>query len=244
MHSQRVVEVEQQSRVTPQVPFLIGYYTNWGQYRPGSCSFKPPAIEPIANSLTHLHYAFAKIDTSGNVIPIGACRGAPNLRSHSHSCCICSSVSTTSASHDLLLLCTLVFVMYAHAQSGTTAHLVHGRVAKAPRVRQCTKGSWTWLPSILTSSLSSPLVAGRGAAPTHVQRSPRYCCSAIVCMPCLVLTRVLCVSRLQMAASAAARATFVKQTVEFCHTFDWAGVSIDWYSTATHHHIHTHKNWL
>lgn len=76
VHSQRVVEVEQQSRDTPQVPFLIGYYTNWGQYRPGSCSFKPPAIEPIANSLTHLHYAFAKIDTSGNVIPIGACLGS------------------------------------------------------------------------------------------------------------------------------------------------------------------------
>jgi len=45
------------------------YYTNWSQYR--QCNkFFPEDILPIVSRLTHINYAFAKIDTGGNIIPI------------------------------------------------------------------------------------------------------------------------------------------------------------------------------
>lgn len=49
-------------------PFMVGYFTNWAQYRPGSCSFSPSNIVSIASKLTHVHYAFAKIDANGAVL--------------------------------------------------------------------------------------------------------------------------------------------------------------------------------
>jgi len=49
---------------------LVAYYTNWAQYRQGIGKFVPECITPIAPKLTAVHYAFAKLDTSGNVIPI------------------------------------------------------------------------------------------------------------------------------------------------------------------------------
>jgi len=49
---------------------LVGYYTNWAQYRQGIGKFVPENITAIVNKITAIHYAFAKFDTSGNVIPI------------------------------------------------------------------------------------------------------------------------------------------------------------------------------
>lgn len=43
---------------------IIGYYPNWGMYR--NPSFKPKDINP--NLVTHINYAFAKVDTLGNII--------------------------------------------------------------------------------------------------------------------------------------------------------------------------------
>lgn len=48
---------------------IIVYYTNWAQYR--QCNkFFPESIEPIVDKVSHINYAFAKFDTSGNVFPI------------------------------------------------------------------------------------------------------------------------------------------------------------------------------
>eukprot|EP01112_Ceratiomyxa_fruticulosa_P004624 TRINITY_DN1515_c0_g1_i3.p1 TRINITY_DN1515_c0_g1~~TRINITY_DN1515_c0_g1_i3.p1 ORF type:complete len:452 (-),score=80.03 TRINITY_DN1515_c0_g1_i3:1273-2628(-) len=47
----------------------LSYYTNWAQYRPCN-KFLPENIQPIAKSLTHVHYAFAKFSTNGDVSPI------------------------------------------------------------------------------------------------------------------------------------------------------------------------------
>lgn len=43
---------------------VIGYYPNWAMYR--SPAFKPHDIDP--NLVTHINYAFAKVDTSGNIL--------------------------------------------------------------------------------------------------------------------------------------------------------------------------------
>eukprot|EP01121_Diplochlamys_sp_Union-15-3_P009201 TRINITY_DN2493_c0_g1_i4.p1 TRINITY_DN2493_c0_g1~~TRINITY_DN2493_c0_g1_i4.p1 ORF type:complete len:242 (+),score=26.84 TRINITY_DN2493_c0_g1_i4:27-752(+) len=58
--------------VTSQESYkFIAYYTNWAQYRRcAGYEFFPENIEPIAWQLTHIHYAFAKFDEAGNVIPI------------------------------------------------------------------------------------------------------------------------------------------------------------------------------
>jgi len=54
---------------TTQSGKTVVYYTNWSQYRPCN-KFMPENIEPIVNLITDINYAFAKLDTSGNVIPI------------------------------------------------------------------------------------------------------------------------------------------------------------------------------
>lgn len=43
---------------------IVGYYPNWAIYR--NPSLKPSEINP--SLITHLNYAFAKVDTSGNII--------------------------------------------------------------------------------------------------------------------------------------------------------------------------------
>ncbi len=43
---------------------IIGYYTNWAIYR--NPSFKPQDIN--VNLVTHINYAFAQVDTSGNIL--------------------------------------------------------------------------------------------------------------------------------------------------------------------------------
>jgi len=52
------------------LPIVLGYFTNWSQYRPGACKFFPENIEPLASRLTHIHYAFAKFSTAGDVTAI------------------------------------------------------------------------------------------------------------------------------------------------------------------------------
>lgn len=47
---------------------VVVYYTNWSQYRPGECKFTPQNIQ--AQYMTHLNYAFAKIDTNNKVQPV------------------------------------------------------------------------------------------------------------------------------------------------------------------------------
>jgi len=46
---------------------VVGYYTNWAQYRPGECLFVPEDVDP--NLLTHINYAFAKLDANFLVQP-------------------------------------------------------------------------------------------------------------------------------------------------------------------------------
>lgn len=48
----------------PSAKKIIGYYPEWAVYR--NPSFKPSDINP--ELVTHINYAFAKIDTSGNVL--------------------------------------------------------------------------------------------------------------------------------------------------------------------------------
>lgn len=43
---------------------IVGYYPNWGMYR--NPSFKPQDIN--FNLVTHINYAFAKVDTNGNIL--------------------------------------------------------------------------------------------------------------------------------------------------------------------------------
>jgi chitinase len=45
---------------------IVGYYPNWAIYR--TPSFKPQEID--GNLITHINYAFAKVDTSGNILLI------------------------------------------------------------------------------------------------------------------------------------------------------------------------------
>jgi len=47
---------------------VIVYFTNWAQYRPCS-AYTPENLVAIAPKLTHIHYAFAQLDASGNVSP-------------------------------------------------------------------------------------------------------------------------------------------------------------------------------
>jgi len=42
---------------------VIGYFTNWAQYRPGECAFTGADID--AGLFTHVNYAFARIDFEG-----------------------------------------------------------------------------------------------------------------------------------------------------------------------------------
>jgi len=46
---------------------VIGYYTNWAQYRTGACQFLPEDIDP--HLFTHINYAFAKLDANFTVQP-------------------------------------------------------------------------------------------------------------------------------------------------------------------------------
>jgi len=55
------------SEMTSPQKKLVCYYTNWSQYRPGQGKFTPASIEP--SLCTHLHYAFAKINDSGQLAP-------------------------------------------------------------------------------------------------------------------------------------------------------------------------------
>lgn len=56
---------------TSDTPHLIGYFTNWAQYRPGACKFFPENIDDaLASKLSHVHYAFAKLNAAGDVMAI------------------------------------------------------------------------------------------------------------------------------------------------------------------------------
>lgn len=46
---------------------IIGYYTNWAQYRNGGYAFFPENID--ATLFTHINYAFAVLDSAYNVVP-------------------------------------------------------------------------------------------------------------------------------------------------------------------------------
>src|SRR5690349_14887793 len=39
---------------------IVGYFTNWSQYRGGGCKFTAADVKP--ELLTHLNFAFAKVD--------------------------------------------------------------------------------------------------------------------------------------------------------------------------------------
>ena len=44
---------------------VVAYFTDWAQYRAGSCKFTPQNIQP--QYFTHINYAFAKIDSNNQV---------------------------------------------------------------------------------------------------------------------------------------------------------------------------------
>jgi len=46
---------------------LVCYYTNWSQYRPAPAKFTPSSMS--ASLCTHIHYAFAKLNSSGMLAP-------------------------------------------------------------------------------------------------------------------------------------------------------------------------------
>lgn len=46
---------------------VVGYYTSWAQFRPGVGKFMPEDID--GNLLTHVVYAFAKLNANGDVVP-------------------------------------------------------------------------------------------------------------------------------------------------------------------------------
>src|SRR6478735_4671784 len=45
-------------------PRMVGYYTNWSQYRPGNCKFLPANLNP--QQYTHINFAFAKLTATGS----------------------------------------------------------------------------------------------------------------------------------------------------------------------------------